>query len=182
MRVMLRGRRSIWWSWSVTFRGRHSNWWIWVDRRSGKSCNFQYKMRLPSAKSNHGERAGARWLVHVRIMLGSWSDHAEVMLKSAARCKWCFNCFRQISVTFWSAILRGRRSIWWRWRASPVAARIWHLQVMSSCIHPTSRICGVPSGLVGMQPVDLCLGDDRSHDGLMSGFGEDLVDRSRSCA
>ena len=33
-----------------------------------------------------------------------------------------------------------------------------------------------------MQPVGLCLGDDRSHDGLMWGFGEDLVDRSRSCA
>ena len=33
---------------------------IWVDSRSGKCCNFQYKMRLRSAKSNLGERAGAR--------------------------------------------------------------------------------------------------------------------------
>ena len=32
----------------------------WVDRRSAKCCNFQYKMRLRSAKSNLGERAGAR--------------------------------------------------------------------------------------------------------------------------
>ena len=33
---------------------------IWVDSRSAKCCNFQYKMRLRSAKSNLGERAGAR--------------------------------------------------------------------------------------------------------------------------
>ena len=34
---------------------------IWVvDSRSAKRCNFQYKMRLRSAKSNLGERAGAR--------------------------------------------------------------------------------------------------------------------------
>ena len=33
---------------------------IWVDSRSAKCCNFQYKMRLRSAKSNLSERAGAR--------------------------------------------------------------------------------------------------------------------------
>ena len=33
---------------------------IWVDSRSAKCCNFQYKMRLRSAKRNLGERAGAR--------------------------------------------------------------------------------------------------------------------------
>ena len=33
---------------------------IWVDSRSVKCCNFQYKMRLRSAKSKLGERAGAR--------------------------------------------------------------------------------------------------------------------------
>ena len=33
---------------------------IWIDSRSVKCCNFQYKMRLRSAKSNLGERAGAR--------------------------------------------------------------------------------------------------------------------------
>ena len=33
---------------------------IWVDSRSAKCCNFQYKIRLRSAKSNLGERAGAR--------------------------------------------------------------------------------------------------------------------------
>ena len=33
---------------------------IWIDSRSAKCCNFPYKMRLRSAKSNLGERAGAR--------------------------------------------------------------------------------------------------------------------------
>ena len=33
---------------------------IWVDSRSMKCCNFQYKMRLRSAKSKLGEWAGAR--------------------------------------------------------------------------------------------------------------------------
>ena len=33
---------------------------IWVDSRSAKRCNFQYKMRLRSAKRNLRERAGAR--------------------------------------------------------------------------------------------------------------------------
>ena len=33
---------------------------IWVDSRSAKCCNFQYKMRLRSAKGKLGERAGAR--------------------------------------------------------------------------------------------------------------------------
>ena len=33
---------------------------MWVDSRSAKCCNFQYNMRLRSAKSNLGERAGAR--------------------------------------------------------------------------------------------------------------------------
>ena len=44
---------------------------IWVDSRSAKCCNFQYKMRLRSAKTNPGERAGAKWPVHARIMLES---------------------------------------------------------------------------------------------------------------
>ena len=33
---------------------------IWVDSRSVTWCNFQYKMRLRSAKSKLGEWAGAR--------------------------------------------------------------------------------------------------------------------------
>ena len=45
---------------------------IWVDSRSAKCCNFQYKMRLRSAKSNLGERVRDD-----EFMLGSWSDHAR---------------------------------------------------------------------------------------------------------
>ena len=33
---------------------------MWVDCRNAKCCNFQYRMHLRSAKSNLGERAGAR--------------------------------------------------------------------------------------------------------------------------
>ena len=33
---------------------------IWIDSRSANCCSFPYKMRLRSAKSNRGERAGAR--------------------------------------------------------------------------------------------------------------------------
>ena len=33
---------------------------IWVDSRSAKGCNVQYKTRPRSAKSDLGERAGAR--------------------------------------------------------------------------------------------------------------------------
>ena len=91
---------------------------IWVDSRSAKCCNFQYKMRLRGAKSNVGERAGARWRVHARIMLGSCSNRPRVGIDA-----W-INCFRRISLRFWSALLRGRRSIWWGWRVMPVAPRI----------------------------------------------------------
>ena len=33
--------------------------YIWVDSQSAKCCHFQYKVRLRSAKSKLGERAGA---------------------------------------------------------------------------------------------------------------------------
>ena len=47
---------------------------IWVDSRSATCCNFQYKMRLRSAKSNLGERTGSVLPFHGRIMFGSWSN------------------------------------------------------------------------------------------------------------
>ena len=81
-------------------------------------------MRLRSAKSNLGEWAGARWPVHARIMLGSCSDHARIMLESAPQCKRRFIRFQQISLRFSSAIVRGRRSIWWSRRVTHVAPRI----------------------------------------------------------
>ena len=53
---------------------------IWVDSRSAKCCNFQYKMRLRSAKSNLGERP----VGDDEFMFGSWSDHVRIMVESAA--------------------------------------------------------------------------------------------------
>ena len=50
---------------------------IWVDSRSAKCCNFQYKMRLRSAKSANGR------VRDDEFMLGSCSDscsdHARIV-------------------------------------------------------------------------------------------------------
>ena len=46
------------------------------------------------------------------FMLGSCSDHVRIMVESAAHWNWRFNRSRRISLRFWSALLRGRRSIW----------------------------------------------------------------------
>ena len=53
---------------------------IWIDSRSAKCCNFQYKMRLRSAKSNLGERTAR----DDEFMVGSCSDHGRIMVESAA--------------------------------------------------------------------------------------------------
>ena len=84
--VTLRGRRKIWWCWSVTFRGRQSIWWN-LASRSTKRCHFQYKVRLRSAKSKLGER-GARWPRIVNDVLYMRRINHE-------------------------SHFRGRRSIWW---------------------------------------------------------------------
>ena len=52
-------------------------------------------------------------------------EHARIILGSAARCKWRFSCFQRISVRFSMVILRGRCSIWWGWRVTPVAQCCW---------------------------------------------------------
>ena len=76
---------------------------IWNDSRSAKRCIFQYKMLLVSAKS---KLLTAR--VHGRIILGTVSDRSRIVNDVSAR----FSCFHQISVTFWTVILRARGSIW----------------------------------------------------------------------
>ena len=86
--VTFHGRRNTWWwrchfscqaqchfSWRAQYvvmlechfswQAQHLVMWecLWkfgVDSRGAKCCNFHYKMRLQSAKSNLGERAGAR--------------------------------------------------------------------------------------------------------------------------
>ena len=56
VRIIFRGRRSIFGDVGVSlFVAGAVFGEIWA-----KCCNFQYKMRLRSAKSNLGERAGAR--------------------------------------------------------------------------------------------------------------------------
>ena len=52
---------------------------IWIDSRSAKCCNFQYKMRLRSAKSGR--------VRDDEFMFGSCSDscsdHARIMFESS---------------------------------------------------------------------------------------------------
>ena len=55
---------------------------------------------------------------------GSFSDPARIMLGSAPHWKWRFSCFREISLKCWRVILRGRRSIRWCSRMTPVVPRI----------------------------------------------------------
>ena len=53
---------------------------IWNDSRSAKCCIFQYKMLVVGVKGNLGCEAGCGLTV-------SWSDHARIMVGSAARWK-----------------------------------------------------------------------------------------------
>ena len=50
------------------------------------------------------------------FMVGSWSNRPRIGIDAPA--------VRRIFLCFWSAILRGRRSIWSGWREMPVAPRI----------------------------------------------------------
>ena len=54
---------------------------IWVDSRSAKCCNFQYKMRLRSAKIVTSANGRVR---DDEFMVGSWSDHGRIMLGSCS--------------------------------------------------------------------------------------------------
>ena len=78
---------------------------IWVDSRSAKCCNSQYKMRCRGGKSKLCERTGSVLQFHGRIMVGSCSNRPRIGNEAST-------VFLQIFLRFWSAILRGRRSIW----------------------------------------------------------------------
>ena len=52
----------------------------WNDSQSAKCYIFRYKMLVASAKSNLGCAAGCG-------LTGSWSDHSQIMLGSAAHFK-----------------------------------------------------------------------------------------------
>ena len=89
--VTLRGRRNIWWCWSVTFRGRQSIWWN-LASRSTKRCHFQYKVRLRSAKSKLGER-GARWPRIVNDVLYMRRINHESHFRGRRSIWWCCRVF-----------------------------------------------------------------------------------------
>ena len=153
MRFILRGRRSIWWSWSVSlFVAGAALREIWIDSWSAKCCIFPYKMRLQDGTSQVSEAAGARWRCHARMSSGCPRNVVESSLYWRKQ-------FRDFSLKSWTQkfvagavlgefegwlyfllalemtfhmwrgslmtfILRGRRSIWWSWRVTLVAPRI----------------------------------------------------------
>ena len=120
MRCMLRGRRSIWWSWSVTAGAAFGD----ILGDSAKCCIFQYKIvfkvgRVRSPKRR--VRDAILWSDYVRIMFGmsskivfllaeaihgvsaeilnlqiSWQAQYLVRLEAdcacSAHCKWRFIC------------------------------------------------------------------------------------------
>ena len=70
-------------------------------------------MLLGTSKSNLTCEAGCGLRFHSRIMLGSFSDHARIMLGSSPHWKWRFTCFQRFCQKFRNAILRDRCSTWW---------------------------------------------------------------------
>ena len=149
MRFIFRGRRSFWWSWTMTLvtprivnsvscvkRIDHESHFAWQAQYLVKfECHFSWQAQY-SVK--FGMIAGARnvvffntkcswwaWKVtSVARRVADWRFHARIILGSAAHWKWRFIRFQQISLRFWTVIFRGRRSIWWVWTMTHVAPRI----------------------------------------------------------
>ena len=90
---ILRGRRSIWWGWRVT----------WLAPRIGNELSYVTQIIDHSfcvAGAVFGEVGGRLYLLHALEM--------------------SFHMWRRSLMTF---ILRGRRSIWWSWTVTLVAPR-----------------------------------------------------------
>ena len=89
------GNRNIWWFWNVifrgwcnilgdvgaslfaagaTFRGRRKMWKFWYVAGAQTIVFFHTKCISNAQKKKLGEWAGARWLVHALIILGSGSN------------------------------------------------------------------------------------------------------------
>ena len=81
-------------------------------------------MLVVSSKSNLGCEAGCGLRFCGRIMVGSFSDHARIILGSSPHWKWRFTGFWTFSLKFCRVIFRGRRSIWWGLMVTPVVPRI----------------------------------------------------------
>ena len=113
MRFILRGRRSIWWSWSVTFRGRGSIWCNWEIAGARNVVFFNTKSSPRS--QGEGLRSGGC------EMTISCSDYPRIMLESS----FCWRKhFREFPLKSWASRFSGRRSIWWSWRVTLLAPRI----------------------------------------------------------
>ena len=130
MTFILRGRRSIWWGWRVT----------WLAPRIGNDVSYvtqitddmdfvwqvQYLVRLGGDLTGFTHwkwgficDADHRWhwfCVAGAVFgeVGGWLDLLHLLEMS-------FHMWRRSSMTF---ILRGRRSIWWGWRVTWLAPRI----------------------------------------------------------
>ena len=82
MTLILRGTRSMWWGWTVTFRGRRSTSSlrdILGDSRSAKCCILQYKI---VSKIGPG-RSPKRRVRDDEFMVGLWSDYRRNAFESS---------------------------------------------------------------------------------------------------
>ena len=75
MTFILRGRRSIWWGWRVTFRDRRSTSWHFGRQPGREMLYFTIQNRLQDGKSKVSEAAGARWRYFI---LGLSSDYPRI--------------------------------------------------------------------------------------------------------
>ena len=76
MRFILRGRRSMWWSWNVTFVAGAAFGDILGDSRSATCCIFQYKNVSKIGRA----RSPKRRVRDDDVMVRSCSDRAGIML------------------------------------------------------------------------------------------------------
>ena len=91
-------------------------------------------MLVVSSKGDLGCQAGCRLAVSCsdcgRIVLGSWSDRARIVVGSCSDdsrigplLEMTFHLFSKILSEILQCHFFGRRSIWRRWRGTPVAPR-----------------------------------------------------------
>ena len=81
---------------------------------------FTIQNRLQDGTSKVSEAAGARWRFCVRIMLGYRRISSDILESSFYWRKHV----REFPLKSWASRFRGRRSIWWCWRATLLAPRI----------------------------------------------------------
>ena len=120
MTLILCGRGSIWWGWTVTFRGRRSTSSlrdILGDSRSAKCCILQYKI---ISKIGPG-RSPKRRVRDDDFIFGSCLDYGRIIVESSFYWR---KHFREFPLKSWASRFRGRRSIWWGWRVTLLAPRI----------------------------------------------------------